>query len=118
MSDELRLISLGHFPSKKWGNEYFLGEIKSEKIIKKDEYSLIVYWYGCGNWEGAGQAIVRHKNGFWSLHDLGHCSCYNPEENFEGHCSLYESLEELNNSCSEDLKEDIKELIELAKGVA
>lgn len=37
------------------------------------------YWYAQGSYEGSGQILLR-KGKQYDLHDMGHCSCYGPIE--------------------------------------
>jgi len=34
------------------------------------------YWHG--SYEGSGEALIKHQDGRFVLHNLGHCSCYGP----------------------------------------
>lgn len=80
--------------------------------IEKLGVDEIWYWYGTGSYEGAGQLLMRKGNEY-SLHSMGHCSCYGPIESdleFSG-----ETLEEIVKSCSGEYLKEIEELINLAK---
>ena len=48
----------------------------------KYKFEKIWYWYGSGYCEGAGEAIIMHDN-LWFHVDIGHCSCYGPEEGLD-----------------------------------
>lgn len=55
----------------------YLAEYELE-LIDADE---IWYWYEYGNYEGSGQMIARKGNMFLH-HDMSHCSCFGPTDNF------------------------------------
>lgn len=44
-----------------------------------DPYDWLVYWYQSGSYEGDGVAAYK-KDGKFGWANLGHCSCYGPEE--------------------------------------
>lgn len=55
-----------------------LGKYDLEDIIKKN-LDWLVYHYERGDYEGSGYA-VSSKDGVLREHNLGHCSCYGPVE--------------------------------------
>ena len=46
----------------------------------KEGYVWFVYWYENGGYDGHGEAVALREDGTLDLHDLGHCSCYGPLE--------------------------------------
>jgi hypothetical protein len=46
----------------------------------KDGYVWFVYFYEEGSYEGSGEAVALREDGTLDLHNLGHCSCYGPME--------------------------------------
>jgi hypothetical protein len=64
---------------------YFDNEALQSYELEKVEdagVDVIVYCYGNGGYEGAGEALLR-KNGRWFYESLGHCSCYGPLDSLE-----------------------------------
>ncbi len=46
----------------------------------KEGYVWFVYYYEEGSYEGSGEAVALREDGTLDLHNLGHCSCYGPME--------------------------------------
>ena len=88
-------------------DEYDLSE------LEKLGADVVFYWYAKGYYEGSGQ-ILFLLDGKWYLHDAGHCSCFGPTDNINLR-EYYNNLEELLKHCSDEYKEQILPLIELAK---
>lgn len=76
--------------------------------------SVFAYWYGCGCYEGTGNAIYKAADGKWNLRNLGHCSCYGPMGDGEeiGANGIYETLEDLISKLSEELKKECQGIID------
>lgn len=47
------------------------------------DYKWLVAWYEVGDYEGWGEA-VSFDGTTYRLHNLGHCSCYGPEDSLRG----------------------------------
>jgi len=45
------------------------------------ETDFLIYNHTCESYEGYGMALAQ-KNGKWYVHDMGHCSCYGPFDEF------------------------------------
>lgn len=59
----------------------YLDRYEMAKLFEHD-IDEIWYNYEAGGYEGSGQMIAR-KGDLYTHHDLSHCSCYGPLENFE-----------------------------------
>ena len=92
------------------------GELHEWDFRYLDKLSLdeIWYWYGVGDYEGAGQLLMR-KGEKYDLHDMGHCSCYGPVEEV---VFKPQELEDLKTSCSADYTKECKPLFEAAEKTA
>ncbi len=51
-------------------------------MMAADEaYMWSVYWYESGSYEGSGEFVaLRKEDGKLLIGNLGHCSCYGPED--------------------------------------
>lgn len=75
----------------------------------------IVYSYMSGSWEGDGVAIHK-ENGKLFQSNIGHCSCYGPQEQLS--CDSqgskgYDTLEDLLKDCSESLKKELRPVLDV-----
>lgn len=89
-----------------------IGDLDSDRHWRC-KYQWVIYWYESGCYEGSGNAIswdgttLRH-------HDLGHCSCYGPEDGLnDGDVVTVEDLtsESVLDQYREDLVEKALELL-------
>ena len=93
-------------------NYWVAGDLEEWEIEKLNKLGLdeIWYWYGVGDYEGAGQLLMR-KGEKYDLHDMGHCSCYGPVEEVVFHP---QKLKDLKSVCSEDYATECKPLFQAA----
>lgn len=110
----MKIINIREFPKDYDYNYGDLTEFDSYDYdrLQKDGVTILVYWYAAGSYEGAGHALFQIGN-LWTHHDLGHCSCYGPLENLE--YKNMKPLTDLYNSCSDELKKQLKPLYDRAK---
>lgn len=85
-----------------------------EGCIDKEKFTHIWYYYWSGCYEGGGYAIARDKDDKWYQADLGHCSCYGPEDSFHGSIGYggYDSLEALWKDVTDEVREKLKPLLD------
>jgi hypothetical protein len=74
-----------------------------------DDYVWIVTEYECGDYDGNGDAVAKHKNGELHYYNLSHCSCYGPFENSYDLFKIYED-NVLSPTVSSEMMEKILEL--------
>jgi len=67
-----------------------------------DTVTDIWYWYAQGSYDGSGIMVLKTSDGYY-LHDMSHCSCYGPLDNFEL-TKCYKTIEDLKTNCSEELE--------------
>lgn len=85
---------------------------KTEFLCEWEQFGLlkIFYWYACGDYCGAGRALVETVDG-WFLVDMGHCSCNGPLEDWYPNPEHgVDTVDELFTSCSDDEKRYVHEL--------
>ena len=117
----MKVVGLGKVPEG-CGSRHYDYEELNEFCLERAENGgaqEIYYWYGIGNWEGNGQALVKNSTQ-WMVVDLSHCSCYGPFDEFEFGIGgrIFESLKDISEDVkdNEDLKKNIEPLIGLAGG--
>lgn len=73
----------------------------------------VYYFYQTAPYEGMGHALIQFDSGLWGHADLGHCSCYGPEEHLPQTDADAQPLAELLTSMdSELIREHIYDLLE------
>ena len=80
-------------------------------MLKEMGFEEIRYFYGTGSYCGTGELIAL-KDGLWYQHDMGHCSCYGPVDSDITFTKGFPTLDALLENCSDDLRQDVKILIE------
>jgi hypothetical protein len=90
-------------------------QLTSNKIIDLIP-EAVFYWYQYGCYEGCGALIAVINNKYY-LKDLGHCSCYEPLDDFANDISEYKfnNLDEICKAGTEDWNRAYEPLVELAK---
>lgn len=65
------------FPSKLYGSYYDSCELSDYSFEHIKDYNFVECWYyyGSGDYCGAGNFIAQDKEGKYYLTGLGHCSC-------------------------------------------
>jgi hypothetical protein len=113
--EKMKIFNYNKFPEEveyKYGDICELSEWDLEKLQNFDE---VYYWYAQAPYEGMGQ-LLGLMSGRWYIWDCGHCSCYGPLDNFfPSKSDGYVSLTEIEKSCTSELINLIKPLLELAK---
>ena len=109
---EMKINILGRFP------EGYSGYGSIDKLDDYDVRQLaglnldeIWYWYSSAPYEGSGQLLMRRGNEY-SLHDMGHCSCYGPTERANFH--IGRTLKEIAESLSGEYMVECNPLLEAA----
>jgi hypothetical protein len=92
------------------------GEMSKWELKNLEEHGVevVFYWYITASYEGSGHLIAINKEGKWCEHNMGHCSCYGPTENFHAEFDVG-SLDALAGIGTKEFNEEISELVELAK---
>ena len=111
----MKVLRLAEVPKEfKWGES---SELYEDEVAELEQRGIeeIRYWYDKGSYEGSGQ-ILMLKEGKWYQHNLEHCSRYGPLEKLELNTG-FATLEELLATCTEDLRKELKPLVEM-KGAA
>lgn len=78
--------------------------------LSSNQVVFVVYWYGAGDYEGAGHMLFSTDGMRWSDADLGHCSCHGPMESL--FASDPRTLDDLVEAYTEEAYRDVKPLIE------
>lgn len=92
-----------------WCEDSTFNEYNIDEIFKQlHEFDWLVYSYGWCSCEGDGN-MIHKKDGKYFLTNLGHCSCHGPLDDISK--VPYDSLEALVNSCSDNLKNEIKDIL-------
>jgi hypothetical protein len=65
------------------GPDAAFSESSFKEILREQEYEWIVYWYLDGRYEGQGESVALGKDGLLLYSNLGHCSCFDPLEDWE-----------------------------------
>lgn len=85
-------------------------EVKSSGLVE------VWYRYEDGGYEGSGNLLGRNAEGKWYLHNLGHCSCNGPMEDFGRSMNdPFDSLEAIEARCSQGYCSEVKDLLEAAR---
>lgn len=79
--------------------------------LKKQGFEEVRYFYGDGSYCGTGELIAL-KDGLWYHWDMGHCSCYGPVDSDITATKGFPTLDALMESCTKELQQDLKILIE------
>lgn len=98
-------------------DNYCISSLGASELDELNRHSAEVafYWYGAGSYEGSGRLIFM-KDEEWHLVDLGHCSCYGPDERIRDYTGTgYSSFEDLEKACSHEYYKSVLPLLELAK---
>jgi hypothetical protein len=92
---------------------YRSGSIEEYEFLPEDREAIdeAWYWYGYGGYEGTGQLLMRHGDGY-ALHDMGHCSCYGPTDGID--TTTWEPLNKLRSRCSAGLLIEVECLFNAA----
>jgi hypothetical protein len=91
-----------------------LGESELSEL-NNHRAEVAFYWYGSGSYEGSGELIFL-REGKWHLCDLGHCSCYGPEERIRDYVGEgYSNFDDLLKACTNEYKKQVNPLIDLIK---
>lgn len=83
-------------------------EAYDEDVPESHGIDFMVYDYTQESYEGWGDALA-YKDGKWYTHDLGHCSCYGPFEEFGLEIpfnTLTEAMEDLHGNDWSAFKEE------------
>lgn len=73
------------------------------EYLDKEAYEYLIYNYHHKNYEGEGAAVLKDKNGKFTLIGLGHCSCFGPLEECNAKCiySREEIIKLLDKRCQD-----------------
>jgi hypothetical protein len=76
---------------------------------------VIIYDYHIGDYCGDGHMLV-FKNGLWSHHDMGHCSCNGPLEGLADSMQipLTDDITKLRGTITQELYDEILPLVDIA----
>lgn len=85
-----------------------LGE--EETVPSGIEFDLFVYKYGYESYEGHGFAAWR-KDGKYFYHEMGHCSCNGPWEDFNASKNVEVTLEQLKEIAEKSYGTDANEVV-------
>ena len=84
--------------------DFGVDEIDRQQAVFLPAMGEAWYWYCEGDWEGTGEMIGWLPNEClgispnlhldeaigWFYHNMGHCSCYGPTENFDNEVTAHE----------------------------
>ena len=98
-----------------WYDIADLGTWELDELEKKHAIDEVWYQYAEGSYEGNGTMILRRGDKY-ALHDMGHCSCYGPTEEFDGNV-WYDSALEMAESMSEDYAKESMTLLRAVLGI-
>lgn len=82
-----------------------LSQYEMQPLIER-KFDEVWYWYVAGSYEGSGWLVARKGNKFGTA-NLGHCSCYGPDEAIFNLTLEYNSFEELKARHSEEAFKEI-----------
>jgi hypothetical protein len=103
-------------PFDDWEQTDLIKEL--EPFAEEHNIDRIWYWYGTGNYEGSGYALVRFRDEIWTqryaLVCLDHCSCNGPLDNRLRALNDRRRSTYLYAACSAELKKSVKELFDAA----
>lgn len=73
------------------------------EYLDEEVYEYLIYNYHDEGYEGDGAAVLKDKNGKFTLIGLGHCSCFGPLEECNPKCiySLDEIIKLLDKRCQD-----------------
>ena len=116
---KVEIVNIDKFPTAFDFSYYGLSDFIYEDEIKKlEDYgvSIIIYWYGTGDYCGDGEAILKTKDG-WRTASLGHCSCYGPFDAIDTGSSVLDgtTLEEIKKNSTKEYLDRIIDLLDKAK---
>jgi hypothetical protein len=78
-------------------------------------FEEVWYYYTYRDWEGSGNLLAIDKAGNYYLHNMGHCSCNGPVENFDETLrDPFKTIEEVRNRCSQGYIGEIEPLLQAA----
>ena len=83
--------------------------------VDKKPIRAMFYWYGCGSYEGNGDAIMVTTGGLWGDCSMSHCSCYGPEDGIDGCEPSDVSLDALVSRMSRELGGKLIALVDRAR---
>jgi hypothetical protein len=111
----MKLHDYGKIPEHENSEYYDLSELSEYdiKYLEKAGIEEAWYWYASGSYEGNGEILMK-KGDSYSVHSMGHCSCYGPVEDIE-FTAQYSSLDEIKEKCSEEAYRSIAPLVEMAR---
>ena len=87
-------------------------KLDKEKFTKHG-ITFLIYSYVNEGYEGYGYAFMKSKKN-WFFHDMGHCSCYEPFEEFDGRYK-FETLKELKEFMDKERVWGIPEYIQMSE---
>lgn len=106
----MKIYNVGHEELDEYDFEY----------LDEGAYEYFIYNYHYECYEGEGAAVLKGKNGKFTLIGLGHCSCFGPLEERDPKCiySREEIIKLLDKRCQdvydrehvEDVAKRLKEL--------
>jgi hypothetical protein len=78
-----------------------LGELDTAVEVAAERefphFEFLIYNYESGYYSGSGTMLLKTVEGKYYTKDLGHCSCYGPDDGM-GDGELYNSIEEIKAS--------------------
>lgn len=88
---------------------YNVGTDVSYDLPSEDGLQWLVYSYSdYDGYSGGGQAVALWEDGFVTVKDLGHCSCYGPFDSWgKDNITIEEVLREKDGIHDLDIMEDI-----------
>lgn len=73
----------------------------------------IIYNYKADYYEGSGWALIKYPEG-WDEHNMGHCSCYGPMEEYRK-CPTLLTLDQIAQNMSKEARTQIDPVLIAAR---
>jgi hypothetical protein len=91
-----------------------IGDDIDHLAVESFDWDEVWYDYGMGYYDGGG-ALLARKGDQFTLFDLGHCSCYGPEDALDMHGKKWEGYDELWGRLSDGNRKCCETVFEAAK---
>lgn len=110
-NNNIKIIQIKEIPGGSFCEKSTSLDQSEIELLKDYGVKEVRYWYYQGNSEGNGQMLTL-KDKKWYYNTMSHCSCYGPLDKISFNVG-YSTLSELMGKCSDELKKQLKPLVEI-----